>query len=97
MPCHTMKISGGGYAIVCTRGRKAKPCAFCGKPSDKLCDWPVGNGKTCDAEMCNDCARTLGRQHTDTGFGMTRLNDTIDVCPIHRNQAVVVDGKIERE
>ena len=60
MPCHTMKISGGGYAIVCTRGRKAKPCAFCGKPSDKLCDWPVGNGKTCDKPCCVKCSRHVG-------------------------------------
>jgi len=25
---------------------------------------------------------------------LTRLNDTIDVCPIHRGQAVMVEGKI---
>jgi hypothetical protein len=77
-------------------GRK-QTCKFCGQrySEGKLCDFPVGNGRTCDAAMCDGCARTLGSQHTDIGNGMKRLNDTIDVCPIHRGQAIVADGKIE--
>jgi hypothetical protein len=43
--------------------------------------------------MCDDCAKTLGRQHTEIGNGIKKLNDTIDVCPIHREQAAVSGGK----
>ena len=65
--------------IICSRGRKRlPPCKFCqvngGKvvPSNKLCDFPVGHGKTCDAPMCDAHATNLG---TD-----------VDVCPIHKGQ-----------
>jgi hypothetical protein len=44
-----------------TRGPK-RHCKFCGEGyyGGKLCDYPVGNGRTCDAQMCDECARTLG-------------------------------------
>jgi hypothetical protein len=65
-------------------------CKFCNynyrDNEGKLCDFPVGNGKTCDAAMCKDCARTLGHQNTDVGSGLKKMHDTIDVCPIHRGQ-----------
>ena len=34
-------------------------CA-CGIAADFLCDWPVGDGKTCDARLCVVCAREIG-------------------------------------
>jgi hypothetical protein len=83
------------------RGRgKMMKCKFCRENyrqnEGKLCDFLVGNGKTCDAEMCGACARTLGVQRTKVcDIGHTR-SDTIDVCPIHRDQAVVVGGKIQK-
>jgi hypothetical protein len=97
MPCEWYEKDGVVIHVNRGRGGRKQECKFCHtKYSEgKLCDFPVGNGKTCDAEMCNDCARTLGRQHTDAGHGLKRLNDTIDVCPIHRNQAVVAGGKIK--
>jgi hypothetical protein len=58
--------------------------------------FPVGNGRTCDAEMCNNCARMLGSQDTEISGGMKRLGDTIDVCPIHRN-AIVQNGAFVEE
>lgn len=100
MPCEWLK-GPNGEVIHINRRRSGKKrlCKFCGsKYSDgKLCDFPVRNGKTCDAEMCSNCARTLGRQNTEFAPGFTRLNDTIDVCPIHRGQAIVEDGKIRSE
>ena len=97
MPCEWVKLPGGGVAHIRTSSQRKKLCKFCNEKSNdmKLCDFPIGNGRTCDAEMCSKCARTLGRQETDYGAGMKRVNDTIDVCPIHRDQAVVVDGKIK--
>ena len=90
MPCEWYKTADGAVVHVKTSrnpGRLMK-CNYNYRENEgKLCDFPVGNGKTCDAAMCNECSRTLGYQHTDTGLGMKRLNDTIDVCPIHRGQA----------
>jgi hypothetical protein len=45
--------------------------------------------------MCGACAVTLGNQETPVGGGLKLMGDTIDVCPIHRNQAVVVNGKFQ--
>jgi hypothetical protein len=35
--------------------KKAKPTCTCGKPAIRLCDYRIGNGKTCDAGLCPDC------------------------------------------
>jgi hypothetical protein len=96
MPCEWYEKDGAVIHVNRGRGGRKQTCKFCNQKysEGKLCDFPVGHGKTCDAAMCNACARTIGNQHTDIGSGMKRLNDTIDVCPIHRNQAVVKDGKI---
>ena len=37
------------------RGRMGPPCR-CGWVRNFLCDFPVGNGKTCDAGLCEGCA-----------------------------------------
>ena len=98
MPCEWYKMDDRTVVHVnCGRGGRKQECKFCHEKysEGKLCDFPVGNGKTCDAEMCSECARTLGRQATDIGHGMKKLNDTIDVCPIHREMAVVEGGKLK--
>lgn len=43
-------------AIVCSRPTK-KRCTFCGQyfTEYNLCDYEIGNGKTCDAVMCGRC------------------------------------------
>lgn len=101
-PCEWLKMADGtAVHINRRRGSKRVTCKFCGvtynRDDGKLCDFPVGNGRTCDAAMCRACARTLGSQATVIGNGIKKLNDTIDVCPIHRGQAIVRDGKIEAE
>jgi len=98
MPCEWLK-GPNGEVIHINRGRtraKQRTCKFCKAiyTEGKLCDFPVGNDRTCDAEMCNRCARTLGRGDVPIGGGLKRINDTIDVCPIHRGHATVVDGQI---
>jgi hypothetical protein len=77
MPCEWIKDEKTGAIIHINRGRggKKKTCPFCKRGSvSKLCDFPVGNGKTCDAEMCDQCATLRGHY-------------TVDVCPIHKSQA----------
>lgn len=98
MPCEWYKDAYGNVIhmnVGRSTGRKPV-CAFCRRPyrEGRLCDFPLGNGKTCDAQMCTSCAVTLGSQETPVGGGLVRLGDTIDVCPYHRQQAAVVDGKL---
>jgi len=80
-----------------SRGRRMR-CGFCGgkynQADGKLCDFPVGHEKTCDAAMCASCSRRLGYQRTAFGTSGFTQADTIDVCPIHRDKAVVEAGKI---
>src|ERR1700677_5238572 len=80
-----------GIVIHVNRGRgggRKKKCPFCKRGDvSKLCDFPVQHGKTCDAAMCDSCATTLRSQETDLGHGLTKLNDTYDVCPIHKDAA----------
>jgi hypothetical protein len=57
MPCVKIKI-GNSTGILCGRGRRPKPCFYCGKRSEFLCDFPVGKTKkgklkTCDIPLCS--------------------------------------------
>ncbi len=59
MPCRATSLPGGGYAIVCTRGKRPIMCSICGRPGNKLCDFPLTGekaGKTCDRPLCAKCA-----------------------------------------
>lgn len=68
MPCEH-KIIGGSQVIVCSRGRRAPKCQFCGAPSTKQCDYPLSKDKTCDAYMCDRCSKPFG--------------PNVDTCPEH--------------
>ncbi len=43
------------------QGNLGEHCAECAAPSDILCDYPVGDGKTCDRSLCRDHAHSIGR------------------------------------
>lgn len=47
-----------------------EPCYRCGFDHQLLCDWPIGEGKTCDIQMCPD--------HTD------QVGDDLHLCQIHK-------------
>ena len=36
------------------------PVCACGYVADLLCDYPMGDGKTCDLNLCSACAREVG-------------------------------------
>jgi hypothetical protein len=38
--------------FMCGEDLEPSPCRECGCESDFLCDYPVGNEKTCDAQLC---------------------------------------------
>ena len=72
MPCERLVGSDGSVIMICSRGRKpVTPCYYCGKPMTSLCDYPVGEGKTCDRPMCNKCK--------------TKIGPDLDVCQEHNN------------
>jgi hypothetical protein len=52
---------------------RRKRCKFCDPTKANFatlqCDYPIGNGKTCDAFMCAACARCVGMDR--------------DYCPDH--------------
>lgn len=61
MPCSVLKLPGGGAAIVRHGKPRRRCCAFCRLTWDGLlCDYPVGDGKTCDKPLCNGHARQVG-------------------------------------
>lgn len=64
--------------IVCSREPARLHCKFCcgigrpNVPATKLCDYPLGRGRTCDAPLCDRHATRVGE------------NNDNDRCPIHK-------------
>jgi hypothetical protein len=81
MPCERYVSPDGSLSmIICSRGpKKTVLCHYCGKPSTSLCDYPIGNGKTCDRPMCNTCRNKIGPD--------------LDVCRDHNNMADIITTK----
>ena len=73
MPCQRIDLGQGVTAIVCHGRRKAPTCPYCKRePADKLCDFKLAGGRTCDNQFCSACG---------TGVGPDR-----DYCPDHTSQ-----------
>jgi hypothetical protein len=69
--CDAELVSEGGRSVfLCGSGPVAPTCP-CGHLSDLLCDWPMGDGKTCDLPLCSDCATSIGEDR--------------DLCSVHHN------------
>jgi hypothetical protein len=52
MGCAIIRTKDDLKMFICGEGVKPNPYRECGYESDFLCDYPVGNGKTCDAQLC---------------------------------------------
>ncbi len=51
MPCYALYDKDRNRnGFIC--GDLGPHCADCGAASDNLCDYPVGDGKTCDRSIC---------------------------------------------
>ena len=48
MTCYITPMKSGGRMFIC--GNLGPQC-ICGDLADVLCDYPVGNEKTCDASL----------------------------------------------
>jgi len=55
-----IRFTDGRIIFVSGEGFESKPCKECGFESDYLCDYPVGNNKTCDALLCEKHAKEVG-------------------------------------
>lgn len=70
MPCHYVKLPGGGFAIVTAARGRQKRCIVCRGPGARLCDWKLGGGRTCSRALCNACSFQPSPEK--------------DLCPEHR-------------
>jgi hypothetical protein len=64
MACEYLKLDGGQTVIICgLRRSKPKRCshAGCEATGTKLCDWPIGGGRTCSKPLCDRHAVRAGR------------------------------------
>lgn len=84
--CETLRDTNGRVmGILCGGHRSRKRCSWCGRGyADKLCDFPVGRDKTCDAPICNRCATSVGEDR--------------DYCPKHKDAKLpAVQGSLFAE
>lgn len=60
-------------------------CAECGDVGTQLCDYPVGDGKTCDRPVCE--------------FHAAEVAPNVDYCPAHHTEwkAFRDAGGVKRE
>lgn len=56
--CHGKKGEVGSKIFIC--GDLGPHCSDCSGFGDFLCDYPVGNGLTCDRAICVDHANEIG-------------------------------------
>lgn len=50
MPCYMKDTPSLGRMFIC--GDLGPQCAECADGAEYLCDYPVGDGKTCDRDLC---------------------------------------------
>jgi hypothetical protein len=73
---HRMKSGIKIKGWICGSGIRA--CAFCGKEAEFFCDFPIGDGRTCDLPLCRDC-----KTHRED------IGTDIDYCPHHRLSKII--------
>lgn len=61
------KFWGDGLSFVC--GDHIVQCSECNFVADYLCDFPMGDNKTCDAVLCGNHAHYIGEEK--------------HLCPVH--------------
>lgn len=67
-----MTLPDGTVALITQEVPNPRPCAFCGRLTDVLCDFPLRGkkkGRTCSKRSCERCSSKIG--------------DDLDLCPIH--------------
>jgi hypothetical protein len=65
--CYLFDASDGGIGFMC--GDLGPHCAHCMRVGANLCDYPVGEGVTCDQSLCEIHVHNIGTE--------------LDYCPAH--------------
>ncbi len=83
MGCAVILEPDGTKTFVCGSG--VKPCSCCASPAGFLCDYPMGRGKTCDAELCKKHAIPQGprSQRLMIFAEDPEGDDMLHFCPAH--------------
>jgi hypothetical protein len=68
---------------ICGDGPTGETCSRCPCLSTVLCDYPVGEGRTCDLALCEACAVEQ--------MPATETAESIDYCPQH---ALIAQGLV---
>lgn len=58
MPCYALRQNGKRIGHIC--GEFGDHCKDCGAVADNLCDFPVGEGLTCDRAICDEHSNVIG-------------------------------------
>lgn len=58
MGCYAIRENGKTIGFIC--GDLGEHCIECGAIADSLCDYLVGNDKTCDRHLCEEHAKQIG-------------------------------------
>lgn len=74
-------LAGCGW----TSRNGGKKCVVCGAPNAYLCDYPVADGKTCDAPLC--------WRHT----WKPDQDKDIDYCPAHKEDFILKEQEDREE
>ena len=87
MGCAWMRVSNGSafHLIARVSGDTIKPCNQCGQIAFHFCDWPMGDGKTCDAPLCVEHAIVQGPR-PQMQLKLVADDDDremIHFCPVH--------------
>lgn len=71
MACnYLLNEKGQAVGFACSPGRRReKKCHYCRRSSDKLCDFKLNSGRTCDRRICANCA--------------VHLEPDTDICKSH--------------
>lgn len=62
-------VFDGSEGWMCGEELRMELCR-CGYDSEYLCDFPIGDGRTCDIALCGECRTTIG--------------EDLDLCRVHR-------------
>jgi hypothetical protein len=83
MPCYTLNSNAAGNGFIC--GELGPHCKHCMCVGDYLCDYPVGQDKTCDASIC--------------GTHATEIAPELHYCPAHLEawESFRASGGVRRE
>ena len=84
MACRTVRTENGTLWI-CGELDDVPCCRVCGCMATQLCDYPIGNDKTCDSALCSDCSHSI--------------KGDLDYCPEHAGEygKILIYQKMESE